>query len=136
MKAGGSEARANVSFSQHFVTFPNGNQRYEIVGGRSGGFCRNGSRARSRNAFIPAMMNVGQTRGGLQRPALSGAGRHTLRPDSAGAGADALGVAQLRTPGPASSARSPAAANTPGIFRIVARPPRYGTPRGPEARCV
>jgi hypothetical protein len=33
MKGGGGEARTNGSISQHFVTFPNGNQRYEIVGG-------------------------------------------------------------------------------------------------------
>ena len=36
VKGVGGEARTNGSISQHFVTFPNGNQRYEIVGGRSG----------------------------------------------------------------------------------------------------
>ena len=59
MKADGSEALANVSISQHFATFPNGNQRYEIVGGRSRGFLSEREPGTVAQCFIPAMMNVG-----------------------------------------------------------------------------
>jgi hypothetical protein len=58
MKADGSKARANVSLSQHCVTFPNGNQRYEIGRWSQRRVLSERELGKVAQCFIPAMMNA------------------------------------------------------------------------------